>query len=70
MERAGLRMDIPGLNVAEPDDVAREGLAHLADGPVWIAGGNFETARTRNGFDRAQIVRRAAEATRRLVPQD
>ncbi|WAX56344.1 SDR family NAD(P)-dependent oxidoreductase [Jatrophihabitans cynanchi] len=68
MERAGLRMDLPGLNVAEPADVAREGLEHLADGPLWIAGGNFETARRRNGFGRAEIVRRAAEATRRLVP--
>lgn len=68
MERAGLRMDLPGLNVAEPADVAREGLAHLGDGPVWIAGGNLEAARARNGFDRAGIVRRAAEATRRLVP--
>ena len=70
MERAGLRMDIPGLNVAEPDDVAREGLEHLTDGPVWIAGGNFDTARKRNGFPRDEIVRRAAEATRRLVPTD
>jgi short-subunit dehydrogenase len=40
MERAGLNMDMPGLNVAEPDDIAREGLEHLKDGPVWVAGGN------------------------------
>jgi short-subunit dehydrogenase len=70
MERAGLRMDIPGLNVAEPDDVAREGLDHLADGPVWIAGGNFATAQARNGFPRDRIVQGAADAMRRLLPQD
>ncbi|GIH66263.1 SDR family NAD(P)-dependent oxidoreductase [Microbispora siamensis] len=68
MERAGLRMDLPGLNVAEPDDVAREGLEHLADGPVWIAGGNEETARKRSGFPRAEMVRRAHEATKRMIP--
>jgi uncharacterized protein len=68
MERAGLRMDLPGLNVAEPAAVAREGLAHLGGGPLWIAGGNLEAARARNGFGRADLVRAAAEATRRLVP--
>ncbi|KAB8187745.1 SDR family NAD(P)-dependent oxidoreductase [Microbispora catharanthi] len=68
MERAGLRMDLPGLNVAEPGDVAREGLEHLADGPVWIAGGNEETARKRSGFPRAEMVRRAHEATKRMIP--
>jgi short-subunit dehydrogenase len=68
MERAGLRMDLPGLNVAEPDDVAREGLEHLADGPVWVAGGNADAARARGGFDRATLVRKAVAATKRLVP--
>ncbi len=38
MQRVGLSMDIPGMEAAEPDDVAREGLAHLASGPVWRAG--------------------------------
>ena len=33
MERVGLNFDVPGLEGADPDDVAREGLAHLADGP-------------------------------------
>lgn len=68
MERAGLRMDLPGLNVAEPDDVAREGLAHLVDGPVWIAAGNEAAAQARSGSDRAGLVRAAVAATRRLVP--
>lgn len=31
---------VPGVSVAEPVDVAREGLENLANGPVFIAGGN------------------------------
>lgn len=38
MERVGLNFDVPGLPVADPEDVAREGLAKLAAGPVWRAG--------------------------------
>lgn len=68
MCRAGLRLDLPGLDVAEPDDVAREGLAHLAHGPVRVAAGNQRRAEQRGGFPRAELVREAYEATRRLVP--
>ncbi|MFD0211479.1 SDR family NAD(P)-dependent oxidoreductase [Streptomyces hirsutus] len=68
MERAGLRMDLPGLRVAEPDDVAREGLEHLTDGPVWVAGGNARAAERRSGFPRAELVLDAHEASRRLLP--
>ncbi|THA64538.1 SDR family NAD(P)-dependent oxidoreductase [Streptomyces sp. A0958] len=68
MERAGLRMDLPGLRVAEPDDVAREGLEHLADGPVLVAGGNAPAAEKRSGFPRAELVLGAHEASRRLLP--
>ncbi|WP_406634557.1 SDR family NAD(P)-dependent oxidoreductase [Amycolatopsis sp. WGS_07] len=68
MERAGLAFDLPGLNVAEPEDVAREGLAHLADGPVWVAGGNLATAEKRSGFPRAALALAAHEATRNLLP--
>ncbi|MFF1461861.1 SDR family NAD(P)-dependent oxidoreductase [Streptomyces sp. NPDC058330] len=71
MERAGLRMDIPGLNVADPDDVAREGLEHLADGPLWVAGGNLATAEKRAAVrDRAGLVRGAHEASQRLLPKE
>ncbi|GAA3949524.1 SDR family NAD(P)-dependent oxidoreductase [Gordonia caeni] len=56
MERAGLSFDVPGMTVSEPDDVAREGLSHLKDGPVWIAGGNRERAAASNGMDRAEIL--------------
>lgn len=69
MERAGLRMDLPGLVVAEPDAVAREGLAHLAEGPVRVAGGNQATAERRSGFPRAELALAAQEASRRLLPE-
>ncbi|MFC4053472.1 SDR family NAD(P)-dependent oxidoreductase [Actinomadura syzygii] len=68
MERAGLDMDIPGLLVADPDDVAREGLDHLPDGPVWVAGGNYATARKRAGFPRAELVADAHALMQRMLP--
>jgi len=67
MERAGLRFDIPGLNVAEPADVAREGLEHLPDGPVWVATGNYVAAQKRSGFPRDVKVQAAAEGMRKLL---
>ncbi len=67
MERAGLRFDIPGLNVAEAEDVAREGLEHLADGPVWIAGGNYKAVQQRSGFPRDVMVQAAADGMRTLL---
>jgi len=38
MDRVGMRLDVPGLEAADPDDVVREGLAHLSDGPVHVIG--------------------------------
>lgn len=67
MERAGLRMDLPGMNVAEPDDVAREGLEHIADGPVRVAGGNEETARQRGGEPRDHLVESNAKTLRKVI---
>jgi short-subunit dehydrogenase len=67
MERAGLDFSIPGLNVAEPDDVAREGLAHLPYGPVWIAGGNEATVVKRSGPDRAVLLEKAHAGHQRLL---
>jgi len=67
MIRAGLNFDIPGMNVAEPEDVAREGLEHLADGPIWVAAGNYEGAKKRSGFPRDKMVKGAAEAMRKLL---
>jgi short-subunit dehydrogenase len=70
MERAGLNFDLPGLNVGEPDDIAREGLAHLADGPVHVAGGNDRIVEARSGTDRRKLVLASHEAMRRLLPHD
>ncbi|MFQ6230085.1 hypothetical protein [Nocardia sp. NPDC002869] len=36
MDRAGLKMDTPGLLISEPRDVAAQGLANLANGPVVV----------------------------------
>jgi uncharacterized protein len=56
MERVGLNFDVPGLRVAEPADVAREGLEQLPNGPVFVAGGNAEDVARRNHPDRAKLV--------------
>ncbi len=67
MERAGLRFDTPGLNTSEPADVAREGLEHLADGPVWIVEGHYEKALIRSGFPRdEQVLAEAAEVAQMM----
>lgn len=68
MARAGLNFDIPGLKVAEPDDVAREGLEHLPHGPVRVAGGNARAAEKRSGIDRAELVLAAHEASKKMLP--
>lgn len=67
MERVGLNFDAPGMIVNEPADVAREGLAHLADGPVYVAGGNAATAEANNAPDRAAVVLGAHKAILSLV---
>ncbi|GLP75910.1 short-chain dehydrogenase [Mycobacterium antarcticum] len=56
MKRVGLNFDVPGLKVAEPADVAREGLEQLPHGPVFVAGGNAGDVARRNGPDRAEVV--------------
>jgi short-subunit dehydrogenase len=58
MERAGLDFTIPGMVVSEPADVAREGLAHLADGPVHVISGNEKMVEMRASADRAPLVTR------------
>jgi uncharacterized protein len=56
MQRVGLNFDVPGLRVAEPRDVAREGLEQLPNGPVYVAGGNADDVARRNHPDRAKVV--------------
>ncbi|WP_040858899.1 SDR family NAD(P)-dependent oxidoreductase [Nocardia niigatensis] len=67
MARVGLNFDAPGLTVSEPADVAREGLAHLADGPVRIVSGNMESVARRLDPDRAKVVLEGHRAVARLM---
>lgn len=69
IKRLGLRFDLPGLTVADPADVAREGLDHLEHGPVHIAGGDADPAAHRNGLNRAETVVGAHRQSRRLIGQ-
>ena len=66
MEKAGLLDRLPDLHLADPHGVVREGLEHLADGPVWVAGGNYAAAQARAGFPRDRVVAGTDEAARRL----
>ncbi|MEY1677090.1 SDR family NAD(P)-dependent oxidoreductase [Gordonia sp. ABKF26] len=68
MERAGMNLG-GAMKVSEPDDVAREGLAHLADGPVWVAGGNASRAEEINGPDRRGLILKQHERMLKLFPQ-
>lgn len=67
MERVGLNFDAPGMIVNEPAEVAREGLQHLADGPVYIAGGNGPRAEANGAPDRAKVVMQAHKAISALT---
>lgn len=69
MERVGLNFDVPGMIVNEPADVAAEGLAHLADGPIHVAGGNLPTAVANSAPDRADVVLESHERILSLVKQ-
>lgn len=68
MERAGMNLG-GAMRVSEPDDVAREGLEHLADGPVWVAGGNARRVEKVNGPDRRSLILAQHEAMLKLFPQ-
>lgn len=67
MERAGLNFDAPGMIVNDPAEVALEGLEHLGDGPVYVAGGNAERAALNSRPDRARVVLSSHEAIQRLT---
>jgi uncharacterized protein len=70
MERVGLNFDVPGLKVAEPADVAREGLDQLPHGPVYVAGGNTEDVVRRNHPDRAKVVLGTHRFMQQLIGPD
>jgi len=62
MERAGL----PLAGADDPEDVAREGLEHLADGPVHLVGANARIAEHLSRLPRGEVVRKHAEMLRKL----
>jgi short-subunit dehydrogenase len=66
MSRMGLKLDVPGFEAAEPDDVAQEGLDHLSMGPVWHAAGKEEAAQHMRSMPRIQAVSLAGEANQAL----
>lgn len=65
MERRGMTF---GPGVADPADVAAEGLAHLGGGPVVVSAyaGGPERAGEMSGFPRQPVVEASAEGLRRL----
>ncbi|MFZ1164103.1 SDR family NAD(P)-dependent oxidoreductase [Mycobacterium sp.] len=67
MERVGLNFDAPGVVVADPADVAREGLEWLGRGPVHVVSGNEQMVAMRNDPDRAKAVLGAHRAMQRLL---
>lgn len=67
MERVGLNFDIPGMRVADPAEVAREGLEQLPNGPVHIAGGNADDVVKRSDPDRAKVVAGTHRFMQRLL---
>jgi short-subunit dehydrogenase len=69
MQRVGLNFDVPGMKVAEPADVAREGLEQLPRGPVHIAGGNAGDVARRNNPDRARVVLGTHRFMQQLIGQ-
>lgn len=70
MERAGLRMDLPGVPVSEPDAVAVQGLRSLREGPVVVAEGNEHVVAFQNGLDRRKVVLGAHRASQGMLPPD
>ena len=67
MERVGLNFDAPGVVVAAPADVAREGLERLGRGPVHIVSGNEGIVGARSDPDRAAAVLAAHRTMQRLL---
>lgn len=69
MVRAGLNFDIPGVNVTEPVDAARAGLAALPNGPVQIMPGNEKVVEIRSSSDRAKLVLGTEKMMKLMVPK-
>ncbi len=66
MARLGLNMDNPDFAPDEPDEVAEQALAHLADGPLWHPGDKAEGARQMAAAPREQAIAFMAQGAKAL----
>lgn len=64
MERVGINFEVPGMPAADPEDVAREGLARLADGPVWRAGEDNARSRADAVLGMHRVMEQLMKGTR------
>jgi short-subunit dehydrogenase len=64
LERA---IGIAHEGLADADEMAREGLEHLDEGPVWVAGGNAGAARHIRALPRAEAVSMMSRGTASLI---
>ena len=67
MERVGLNFDVPGMPVSDPADVAREGLANLANGPVHIVSAHAENPTVHATRDRDKVLLASHEMIQKLL---
>ena len=65
MERAGMNV-VPGVEPAEPDMVAQEGLDRLAHGPVHCANNGAEAAQMMASAPRAELIAQIDQVTQAL----
>ncbi|WP_280423771.1 SDR family NAD(P)-dependent oxidoreductase [Nocardia carnea] len=68
MDRAGLKMDRPGLLISEPREVAAQGLANLGNGPVVVVKQFEAVAEKNSGPDRAGLLLAARASAKKLLP--
>ena len=64
MERVGINFEVPGMPAADPEDVAREGLARLAEGPVWRAGEDNARSRADAVLGMHRVMEQLMKGTR------
>ncbi|UCZ60706.1 SDR family NAD(P)-dependent oxidoreductase [Mycolicibacterium phocaicum] len=67
MERVGLNFDVPGMPVSDPADVAREGLANLANGPVHIVSAHAENPTVHATRDLDKVLLASHEMIQKLL---
>jgi short-subunit dehydrogenase len=66
MARAGMNLDHPDFRGADPDDMAQQGLDHLAEGPIWVPPHLQEGFRHLRGLPRDQAAEWMSQGTRAI----